>query len=1046
MKIRKRNGEEQDFTKLKIISAIEKANKTIEGSNRISNNIISEIAERIEKELEVYGTTTVEIVHNKVEEELSKINYQLAKNYIIYRYEKKLKKKFTETEEKQLAIAKNKNEDVSGDNANKRPILLPVRRDYFAGTDCKAIAKKILSKEIIEAHDNGLIHYHDMDYSPVMSMNNCGLVDVKNIFEEGFMLNDNKITEPKSFRTACNLVSQITMQVSNFQYGGQTFSLAHLAKYVDVSRKKIREEVLQDLESLNPNFQFERNLEEFEEIEEIVNRRLLKEIKDGIQTYQYQILTLITSNGQTPFCSMAIDFNDCNSQQEEKDLALVIEEVFNQRKEGIPNENGVNRPILFPKLLYVLDEGFNVKENDPYYYLTEMAAECVVKTMQPDFVSAKKSRELKDGIVVKPMGAVAGNEIVSIKIEDTEYNNISVKEAIELLQCKKTTEKDVELKNICGVYKIEYKPTGNYYIGSSKNIQQRFREYRYSISNTGAIEGNIIGDRDVNNYNFELIEECSIDELFDKEMEHINLNDKLIINTIKTPRNSGNGVLHSKNRERQVPYTKVYNCKEHCFIKSKGQWEPIEMFEINDEDVPLDIYDVSFNLNGEEKTIRITEDHPLHTQRGRIQCCDLKLGDMLYASETYAECPIVKIEKVNEKIKTYDFTTSNDMFDLSGIISHNCRSFLTPYFDKDVEIDSNTIVRNDETKEWVSLSKLKKGDRFNNGNKVNEIGEKYIVDRPRIFSRFNQGVITLNIPFVALKAKRDNIDFWKLLDESLEICHKALITRHQSLLGTKAEVAPILWQWGAYLRLKADETIDKYLLGDYSTISLGYVGLYETCMALIQKSNTTKEGSELALKIMKRMNDKCEEWKSKENIPYSIYGTPEEATTEKFANALKRNFGIIEGVTDHGYVTNSYHVNPAEQIDAFSKINFESQFLSNSKGGAVSYIEATPSIRKNIAAVVSLIKYMYENILYCELNTKLDYCYQCGSKEELNLIQKNGKYIFKCKVCGCEDQTKLSGVRRLCGYIGEVAHGIGKNSPNANQGRLADIFSRVVHI
>lgn len=773
MKIRKRNGTEQDFSLQKIVNAINKANNTVAGSLRIADEKVKEIAEKIEQELSIYGTTTVEIVHDKVEEELSKINYQIAKNYIIYRYEKASKKKFTPTEEKIISIANVSNEDVSGDNANKRPTLLAVQRDYFAGTDCKEIARKILPKDIVEAHDKGLIHYHDMDYSPVMHMHNCDLINVKDMFENGFTLNDTKITTPQSFRTAYNLVSQITMSCANFQYGGQTFSLAHLAKYVDISRQKIKREVLLDFEDIE--------IDE-ERLNEIVDRRLRKEIKDGIQTYQYQILTLITSNGQTPFCSMAIDFNDCETEQEEKDLAMVIEEVLNQRIEGIPNEQGVKRPVLFPKLLYVTDEGFNINDNDPYFFLTQLAAKCATVTMQPDFISAKKSRELKDGQVIKCMG---------------------------------------------------------------------------------------------------------------------------------------------------------------------------------------------------------------------------------------------------------------------------CRSFLTPYYDKDVKMDARTIVRNDLTKKWVELSTLGKKDRFNNGCKITKTIDSegnYTVDKPRTYSRFNQGVITINLPYVALKSQKERLDFWKVLEETTEICHRALLTRHQSLLGTKAKVAPILWQWGALTRLGPEDTIDKYLTGDYSTISLGYVGLYETCEALIQQSNTSKEGEKLANKIMKFLNDKCSEWKEKENIPYSIYGTPEEATTEKFANCLKREFGLVPGVTDHGYVTNSYHVNPAEEIDAFSKITFESQFLANSKGGAVSYIEASPSIRKNIPAVISLIKHMYENILYCELNTKLDYCYNCGSQEELALIQKDGKYIFKCKICGCEDQTKLSGVRRLCGYIGEVAHGIGKNSPNANQGRLADIYARVVHI
>lgn len=991
----KRDKELENFDSVKIKNAIGKANNAVKEEERISKEVIDEIVESIIFDIGDDEKIDIEKIQDAVEKELSTVSYPIAKAYILKREERARSRENT--------IDKTINEIVGGkskywtdENSNKNATLLTTQRDNMAGAvSTDAVLRYLLDKDIIKAHEQGILHFHDADYF-LQKMNNCGLINLEDCLQNGTVISGSKIDKPHEFSTACNVATQIIAQVASFQYGGQSFSLAHLSPFVEETRKSLK--------SHFPDFTEEQ-------IERLVNR----DIEKGVQTLQYQIVTLMTTNGQAPFCTLYINLAEVPEGKEREDLAKVAEEVLKQRIKGIKNEQGIYITVAFPKIIYALDE-FNEPANkdSKYWYLTELAAKCTAKRMVPDYVSNKIQRKMKNGDVFPFMGAVAGEEIVSIKIEDTEYNNISVKEAIELLQedCKKInrkTAKDVELKNICGVYKIEYKPTGNYYIGSSKNVQQRFREHRYSIAHTGAIEGNIIGDRDTNNYKFELIEECSIDELFDKEMEHINLNDELIINTIKAPRNPGNkngGNLHFKNkyRERQIPYTKFYNCKEHCFIKSKGQWEPIEMFEINDEDIPLEIYDISFMFGCEKKTIRITEDHPLHTHRGRIQCCDLKLGDILYASETYVECPIIKIEKVNEKIKTYDFTTSNDMFDLSGIISHNCRSGLT--------VDRTTE---------------------NYANALNY--EKY--KNHKYYGRFNQGVVTINLIDVAMSSKKNEEEFWKIFDERLELCHKALRRRHERLLGTKSDVAPILWQNGVYARLNKGETIDKLLFNGYSTISLGYAGLYECIKYMTGESHTSVAGKPLAIKVMKFMNDKCEQWKSEENIDYSLYGTPLESTTYKFAKCLKKRFGKEwKELSGKDYITNSYHVNVQEKIDAFTKLSFESEFQELSPGGAISYVEV-PNMEDNIPAVLQIMEHIYQNILYAELNCKSDFCQKCQYTGEIKVKGKPGEMYWECPNCGNKDKAMLNIARRTCGYIG---------SNFWNQGRTQEIAERVLHV
>lgn len=779
MKIIKRNGIEQDYDITKIKRVILLANSQVSGTDRIPLGEIDNIVNEIDIKIKQFNSVSVETIQDKVEEALVQHNYYaVAKGFIIFRNDKLTKKKFTPTEEKVLSITDCKAEDVSGDNANKNPIVLPTQRDYISGTICKSIADKILPKDVVEANNSGEIHYHDKDYSPVMHMSNCGLIDLKRMFEKGFLLNKTWIEPPHSFLTTCNIASQVALHASSQQYGGLTMSWAHIAKFVDISRSKIRSAIREMF-----IFMGAPELCNSQKFDELVEQRVKEEIKNGVQTFQYQLITLQGTNGQSPFITMSLDFNDCDSEQNEKDLALVIEEVLKQRIKGILNENKVWRPVEFPKLIWVPDNELTLNETDKYGYLKPLVAECITKTMQPDIFSAKVSRELKDGQVIKPMG---------------------------------------------------------------------------------------------------------------------------------------------------------------------------------------------------------------------------------------------------------------------------CRSCLTPYYEQKTLTNMDMWCRLDTTKKWIKLKDITLTDRFNNGYKVLKINNDSVeVLEPITWGRFNQGVVTINLPYVALKSKRNGVDYYTELDKTLEICRKALKTRNESLKKVKAENAPMLWRF-AYLEKKPNESISDYLTaknGGYSTISLGYVGLYETVQALIGESNTTENGSKLAYEILEYLNKKLAQWKEEDDLPYSIYGTPEEQTTQKFAQSLKREFGKIDHVTDHDYVTNSYHVNPAESINAFDKLKFESRYLAVSTGGAVSYIEASTNISKNIPAVIKLIDYMADNILYAEINTKLDYCFECGSTEELDLhLNEHNKYLFRCKICGNNDQTKLSGIRRLCGYIGEVAHGISPTSPASNQGRLSDIFARVVHI
>ena len=719
----KRNGKEVKFDLSKIVHAIEKANKEVDPIYQLNAYQIQAAADSVVKKIQTKSyAVNVEEIQDMVETAIMEMRgYEVAQKYVRYRYKREMARKANSTDEDILALIDQANEELKQENSNKNPVINSTQRDYMAGEVSKDLTRRLLLPEdIVHAHEDGIIHFHDSDYY-AQKEHNCDLINLEDMLQNGTVISETMIEKPHSFFTACNVTTQIVAQVASNQYGGQSFTLSHLAPFVDISRQKIREAVIEERKETGENM-------DEEIIAKIVNRRLKEEIKSGIQTIQYQLITLMTCNGQAPFVTMFMYLDEVEKGPVRDDLAMIIEEVLRQRMQGVKNEKGVWITPAFPKLIYVLDED-NIHENSPYYYLTELSAKCTAKRMVPDYISAKKMKEYKGGDVYPCMG---------------------------------------------------------------------------------------------------------------------------------------------------------------------------------------------------------------------------------------------------------------------------CRSFLT------------------EDKEGLG----------ENGK------HKY-------YGRFNQGVVTINLVDVACSSDGDMEKFWESLDERLELCHRALRLRHERLLGTVSDVAPILWQYGALARLKKGETIDKLLFNNYSTISLGYAGLYEMCVRMLGVSHTTEQGREFSLKVMEKLNDSCKKWREAENISYSVYGTPMESTTYKFAKALKKRFGEIPGVTDKNYVTNSYHVHVSEKIDAFSKLSFEADFQKLSPGGAISYVEV-PNLQNNIPAVLSLMKFIYENIMYAELNTKSDYCCACGYDGEIQIIEDSyGKLQWRCPNCGNTNQDLLSVARRTCGYIGTQFW---------NQGRTQEIKDRVLHL
>ena len=723
MKIIKRNGAEVPFDITKIITAVTKASDSVGGQARLSREQITQIAAAVTDQCQQLNrAVSVEEVQDLVENQLMDIQaHDVARHYITYRYVQSLKRQTNTTDERILSLIECQNEEVKQENANKNPTVNSVQRDYMAGEISKDLtARLLLDPEIVKAHQEGLIHFHDSDYF-AQHMHNCDLVNLEDMLQNGTVISGTYIEKPHSFSTACNIATQIIAQVASNQYGGQSISLTHLAPFVDVSRKKIAAEVELEMEGLDVSAERKK---------EIVERRLRNEINRGVQTIQYQVVTLMTTNGQAPFITVFMYLGEARNAQEKADLAIIIEETIRQRYQGVKNEAGVWITPAFPKLIYVLEED-NIRPGTPYYYLTELAAKCTAKRMVPDYISEKKMLELK----------------------------------------------------------------------------------------------------------------------VDK------------------------------------------NGEGHCYT-----------------------------------------------------CM-------------------------------------------------GCRSFLTPYVDPET-------------------------------------------GKPKYYGRFNQGVVTINLVDVALSSGGNFEKFWKIFDERLDLCHRALQARHKRLLGTPSDAAPILWQYGALARLKKGEKIDKLLFGGYSTISLGYAGLYECVKYMTGKSHTDAGAKPFALSVMQHMNDKCSAWKKAENMDYSLYGTPLESTTYKFAKCLQKRFGIVKGITDKNYITNSYHVHVSEPIDAFTKLKFEADFQRLSPGGAISYVEV-PNMQDNLEAVMSVLQFIYDNIMYAELNTKSDYCQVCGYDGEIKIVEDDGKLVWECPKCGNRDQNKLNVARRTCGYIGTQFW---------NQGRTQEIKDRVLHL
>ena len=723
MKIIKRNGSEVPFDITKIITAVTKASDSVGGKSRLTREQINQIADDVTEQCQALNrAVSVEEIQDMVENKLMDMKaHDIARHYITYRYIQSLKRQTNTTDERILSLIECQNEEVKQENANKNPTVNSVQRDYMAGEISKDLtARLLLDPEIVKAHQEGLIHFHDSDYF-AQHMHNCDLVNLEDMLQNGTVISGTYIEKPHSFSTACNIATQIIAQVASNQYGGQSISLTHLAPFVDVSRRKIANEVEVEMEGLDVSAERKK---------EIVERRLRNEINRGVQTIQYQVVTLMTTNGQAPFITVFMYLGEARSAQEKADLAIIIEETIRQRYQGVKNEAGVWITPAFPKLIYVLEED-NIRPGTPYYYLTELAAKCTAKRMVPDYISEKKMLELK----------------------------------------------------------------------------------------------------------------------VDK------------------------------------------NGEGHCYT-----------------------------------------------------CM-------------------------------------------------GCRSFLTPYVDPET-------------------------------------------GKPKYYGRFNQGVVTINLVDVALSSGGNFDKFWKIFDERLDLCHRALQARHKRLLGTPSDAAPILWQYGALARLKKGEKIDKLLFGGYSTISLGYAGLYECVKYMTGRSHTDAGAKPFALSVMQHMNDKCNEWKKAENMDYSLYGTPLESTTYKFAKCLQKRFGIVPGITDKNYITNSYHVHVSEPIDAFTKLKFESEFQKLSPGGAISYVEV-PNMQDNLEVVMSVLQFIYDNIMYAELNTKSDYCQCCGYDGEIRIVEDDGKLVWECPKCGNRDQNKLNVARRTCGYIGTQFW---------NQGRTQEIKDRVLHL
>lgn len=1006
MTIIKRSGKEANFDEKKIFNAIKKANDSVtESENKLTDDKIQSIVDKIVRySNKVERAMSVEEVQDKVEEELVKLKaYLVSKNYIVYRYKKSLLRKKNDLDKKILSLVNGENESVKQENANKNPLVASTQRDYIAGELSRDITNRILlPKDVVEAHNKGIIHFHDADYF-VSKIFNCCLVNIEDMLQNGTVINKTKIDKPHSFRTACNITTQIIAQISSGQYGGQSISLAHLAPFVDISRKNHLEALekmfmktyksdghheIYDLYgsknihelglgyhgeyivsiNKNENGEFQINTLPFSktELNKKAEELLRKEISDGMQIISYQLLTLNSVNGQAPFVTIFMYLNEAKNEQEKKDLAMLIEAMLNERIRGVKNEVGAWVSPAFPKLIYVLEED-NIEKDQPFWYLTELAAKCTAKRLVPDYISEKvmKSLKLDDkgvGHVFTPMGCLDGKEKILIN-DGGELLNISFEEAWDHF--------------------------------SKKNEVK--------------------------------VQEGSPDP---EKFTYIDLKDVYVFDTLQG----------------------MTQCKR-IIRNHSTSWQALSFVDEFGSETKLDATsDHKFTLVDGRDVLaeEIDEDMEIYSLKGQLT--KVKCKDR------------ISYEVPNGKF-SYCLSTDTGHFQVNDIYSHNCRSFLSPWTDREQIIgeEAQTLWNkllsegNEEVEhqdhENCSSGKIYPKEKITYKMKgLNEVEKDFEVDyvykegdnytiylrAPQFYSRFNQGVVSINLPYIALLSKKTGEDFWKLFDEKLEICHRALRCRHERLLGTSSDISPIHWQHGGLARLKPHEKIDKLLYGGYSTISLGYVGLWECVYAMIGKKLDEPEGEELGLKIMDKMNAKVNEWKQAENIGYALYGTPAETLAYKFAKALQKEFGSIEGISDEIYITNSYHINVKEPVDAFYKLSQEAKFQVKSQGGAISYVE-TANLTGNVDAILAVIKHIYNTIMYAEINTYSDYCHNCGYDGEVSLIKnKQGKYIWHCPNCGNEDLTKMNIVRRVCGYLSAAN--------DVAQGRLGDIHDRVRHL
>lgn len=1081
MRVIKRDGSEVAFNKQKIRAAIMKAMAEVPEECKIPEEAVDDIVTDIEDRCaEIGHTPAVEEIQDLVEEDLVDYGaYELAKQYIIYRYNRAIVRQGNTTDARILSLIEHKNEEIIQENSNKNSMLNSTQRDYIAGEVSKDITKRLLlPPDIQKAHDEGLIHFHDADYF-VQRMSNCCLVNLEDMLQNGTVISETMIERPHSFYTACNIATQIIAQIASNQYGGQSISLAHLAPFVDVSRKHLLEDVRAEFaEASLP-------LDE-EKIATVAERRLLDEIRRGVQTIQYQILTLLTTNGQTPFVTVYMYLNEAKNETEKFDLALIIEEVLNQRYQGVKNEVGVWITPAFPKLIYVLEED-NIHEGDPYYYLTKLAAKCTAKRMVPDYISEKMMLSLK-GDTYPCMGCVDGKEVVTYRFKNAEYT-----ESFERMWSRLSNYYNVELQPdgtnfMMKTPGVEIYDQKNGFVDNYGVIKNKAQHWlRITFSNGRILTCTTDHPFTTNDGRLVLAKNLTQDDIVDIDTEskietaqalhmkpcrawlygftlcdatyydHVTASVaangeegivKMFCDTIKNEyhldvkiqsqhrgakgeyidlsvaSDNGNDLIDLKNKfvvafegkaknNRHIP-NEVFAWDKEAklsflagmidadgYLNTKRKIAKIQIGSTNKElaiqqallaqscDMKASIYKNVYKYNACNHIRYRVEFVPTDELLSYVKCekkRDLGQSILDKTNHSLADtnvCHVIKKEVINREGYSYDVTTASEHFTVSGIYSHNCRSFLTPD---------------------------KSGNSFGNVARA----KNYDKDAHKYYGRFNQGVVTINLPDVALSSGGDVQKFWQILDERLELCHRALLERHNRLKGTPSDVAPILWQYGALARLDKGETIDKLLYNGYSTISLGYAGLYECVKYMTGKSHTDPAGKPFALEVMNALNAACKRWKEMHNIDFSLYGTPLESTTYKFAKCLQKRFGVVPGITDKNYINNSYHISITEPINAFDKLAFEAEFQHLSPGGAISYVEV-PDMQNNLDAVLEVMKFIYDHIIYAELNTKSDYCHICGWDGEINIVEEDGKLIWKCPNCGNTDQDKMNVARRTCG-------------------------------